>query len=215
MKVLLATTNDAKIKYYGTRLKEKGIDLVTLKDLNVDIDVNEDGKDPIENAVIKAKAYYDISYLPTIAIDDGLFFENVPEGVQPGTHVRRFGGKRFNDSEMIEHYIGLVNKYGTNGKLNGYFLKGVAVVDKEHTYTFDFKSKRCFTNQQSKFLDKGYPLDSIQIVSPFNKFKCELTKEEEEESLGIEKQEIFGFILKTIEEIEKASKKLVKSSYGN
>lgn len=211
MQVLLATTNDAKIKYYGTRLKERGIDLVTLQDLNIDIDVDETGKDPIENAVIKAKAYYDISHLPTIAIDDGLFFENVPEEVQPGTHVRRVNGKRLNDSEMIEHYMGLVNQYGTDGELDGYFLKGVAVVDKEHTYTFDFKSKRYFTNKQSEFLDKGYPLDSIQIVSPFNKFKCELTKEEEEETLGIEKQEIFGFILKTIGEIEKASKKLVKS----
>lgn len=211
MQVLLATTNDAKIKYYGTRLKERGIDLVTLKDLNIDIDVDETGKDPIENAVIKAKAYYDISHLPTIAIDDGLFFENVPEEVQPGTHVRRVNGKRLNDSEMIEHYMGLVNQYGTDGELDGYFLKGVAIVDSEHTYTFDFKSKRYFTNKQSEFLDKGYPLDSIQIVPPFNKFKCELTKEEEEETLGIEKREIFGFILKTIGEIEKSSKKLVKS----
>jgi len=211
MKILLATTNDAKIKYYGTRLKERGIDLVTLKDLNIDIDVDETGKDPIENAVIKSKAYYEVTKLPTIAIDDGLFFENVPDEVQPGTHVRRVGEKRLNDHEMIEHYIELVNKYGTEGKLNGYFLKGVAIVDGEHTYTFDFKSNRHFTNRQSEFLDQGYPLDSIQIVPPFNKFKCELTKEEEEETLGIEKQEIFGFILKTIGEIEKASKKLVKS----
>lgn len=212
MKVLLATTNDAKIKYYGTRLKGKGIDLVTLKDLNVDIDVDENGKDPIENAVIKAKAYYNISHMPTIAIDDGLFFENVPEEVQPGTHVRRVGDKRLDDHEMIEHYIGLVNQYGTEGRLNGYFLKGVAVVDGERTYTFDFKSNRYFTNKQSEFLDKGYPLDSIQIVLPLNKFKCELTKEEEEATLGIEKVEILGFILRTLEEIEKENdKKLVKS----
>ncbi len=203
MKVLLATTNDAKIKYYGTRLKEKGINLVTLKDLEIDVDVDETGKDPIENAVIKAKTYYEISQLPTIAIDDGLFFENVPEEVQPGTHVRRVGEKRLNDQEMIEHYINLVNQYGTDGKLNGYFLKGVAVVNGENNYTFDYKSNRHFTNRQSNFLDKGYPLDSIQIVVPINKFKCELTKEEEEATLGIEKKEIFGFILKTIQEIEK------------
>lgn len=212
MKILLATTNDAKIKYYGSRLKEKGINLITLKDLDIDVDVDETGNNPIENAVIKAKAYYEISKIPTIAIDDGLFFENLKEEMQPGTHVRRVNGERLNDSEMIEHYINLVNQYGTSGKLNGYFLKGVAVVDKEHTYTFDFKSKRYFTNRQSEFLDKGYPLDSIQIVPPFNKFKCELTKEEEEETLGIEKQEIFGFLLRAIEKIEKEnSKKLVKS----
>jgi len=211
MKILLATTNDAKIKYYGTRLEEKGIDLVTLKDLKIDIDVDETGKDPIENAVIKARAYNEISHLPTIAIDDGLFLENVPEEIQPGTHVRRIGNKRLNDQEMIEYYINLVNQYGIDGKLDGYFLKGVAIVDKDHTYTFDFKSYRHFTNRQSKLLDKGYPLDSIQIVPPLNKFKCELTKEEEEATLGMEKIEIFAFILKTIKEIEKEnSKNLVK-----
>ncbi len=212
MKILLATTNDAKIKCYGTKLKEKGIDLVTLRDLNIDVDVDETGKDPVENAVIKARAYYEITHLPTIAIDDGLFFENLPEEVQPGIHVRRVGEKRLNDSEMIEHYLGLVNQYGTDGKLNGYFLKGVAMVDGNDTYTFDFKSNRYFTNQQSSKVLKGYPLDSIQIVLPLNKFKSELTREEEEKTLGIEKEEIFGFILKTIHELEKKKKKeLVKS----
>ena len=40
----------------------------------------------------------------------------------------------------------------------------------------------------------------------------ELTREEEEKTLGIEKEEIFGFILKTIHELEKKKKKeLVKS----
>lgn len=211
MKILLATTNEAKIKYYGSRLKEKGINLITLKDLDIDVDVDETGNYPVENAVIKARAYHDISGIPTIAIDDGLFFENIKEEEQPGTHVRRVDGKRLNDSEMIEHYINLVNKYGIDGKLNGYFLKGVAVVDKEHTYTFEFRSNRYFTNKQSELLDKGYPLDSIQIVPPFNKFKCELTKAEEEETLGIEKKEIFGFIIERLEEIEKENaKKLVK-----
>lgn len=210
MQFLLATTNDAKIKYYGTRLKEKGVEFVTLKDLNIDIEVDETGNNPVENAVIKAQAYYNICHIPTIAIDDGLFFEGVKDEIQPGTHVRRVNGKRLNDDEMIKYYIDLVNKYGSDGKLNGYFLKGVAVVDEEHTYTFDFKSNRYFINQQSEFLDKGYPLDSIQVIPSLNKFKCELTREEEEETLGIEKKEIFRFIQKTIEEIEKNAKKLVK-----
>lgn len=211
MKFLLATTNKAKIRYYGTKLKEKGIDLITLKDLDIDIDVDETGKDPIENAVIKAKAYYDISHLPTIALDEGLFLDNVPDEIQPGTHVRRVNGKRLEDHEMIEHYIQLVNQYGTDGKLNGYFLKGVAIVDSEHTYTFDMKAPRTFTNQQSEVIDEGYPLASIQMITSLNKFKSELTEEEEKVTMDLEQKDIFEFILKTIGEIEKTSKKLVKS----
>lgn len=203
MKFLLATSNKAKIRYYGTKLKEKGINIVTLNDLNIDIEVEETGKNPIENAIIKAKAYNEISKLPTIALDEGLYFENIPNEIQPGIHVRRINGKRLNDEEMIEHYTSLVNKYGNNGKLNGYFLKGVAIIDKDNIYTEQFKANRLFTNRRSEIIDEGYPLASIQIITSLNKFKSELTEEEEKITMDIEQKDIFEFILNTIAIIEK------------
>lgn len=209
MKILLATKNNAKIRYYGTKLKEKGIDIITLKDLNIDIDVDEIGKSPIENAIIKAKSYNKISNIPTIALDEGLFFENIPEEIQPGIHVRRVNGKRLNDEEMIEYYISLVNKYGNNGILNGYFLKGVAIIYNDNIYTNEFKTNRIFTNKQSKIIDEGYPLASIQFISSVNKFKSELTEEEEKITMDIEQKDIFDFILNTILVIDN-DKKLIK-----
>ena len=133
MQVLLATTNKAKIKYYGTKLKEQGIEILTIEDLNLNLDVEETGKSPNENAILKAKAYYEVSEIPTIAIDDGLFFENVPDEIQPGVNVRRINGKRLSDTEMIEYYKGIVKQYGTLGQLKGYFLKSVAIVFGEKT----------------------------------------------------------------------------------
>lgn len=211
MKILLATTNKAKIRYYGTKLREKGIDLITLNDLGINIEVNETGENPIENALIKARSYQEASHLPTIALDDGLFLENIPNELQPGTHVRRVGTKKLSDQEMIEYYIGLVNQYGIQGKLNGFFLKGVAIVDVSGTYTFDLKVNRCFVNYQSMVVDEGYPLASIQKVFPLNKFKSELTEEEEKATMDIEQKGILEFILKTIQRIEnKEPKELVK-----
>lgn len=131
-----------------------------------------------------------------------MFLENVPDSVQPGTHVRRVNGKRLSDNEMIEYYIGIVNQYGENGFLKGYFLKGVAIVNIDNTYTFDYKANRCFTNKQSKVIDEGYPLASIQINSDLNKFKSELTEDEERITMDIEQKDIFEFILNTISEIE-------------
>lgn len=209
MKFLLATTNKAKIRYYGTKLTQQGIEIVTLNDLNIDCDVDETGNNPIENAVIKAGAYSKLSGIPTIALDEGLFLENVPNEIQPGVHVRRVNGKRLDDNEMIKHYIELVNQYGNNGELMGYFLKGVAIVDGDDIYTFECKANRCFTNRQSTVIDEGYPLASIQIISPFNKFKSELTEEEEKVTMDIEQKDIFSFILNTISTIEK-KKKLIK-----
>lgn len=211
MKYLLATTNKAKIRYYGTKLKERGIEIVTLEDINIECDVDETGKNPIENAIIKASAYHKLSGMPTIALDEGLFLDGVPDSIQPGTHVRRINGKRLTDIEMIEYYIDLVNKYGENGILKGYFLKGVAIVNQNDTYTFDYKANRCFTNKQSKIIDEGYPLASIQIISSLNKFKSELTEDEEKSTMDVEQKDIFKFILNTISTIEQdQTKKLVK-----
>lgn len=206
MKYLLATTNKAKIRRYSTKLIENGIDLVTLNDLNIELDVNENGNNPTENAIIKAKAYNQATNMVTIAIDDGLFLNNVPNEIQPGTHVRRVNGKRLNDKEMIEHYISLVNEYGTNGELTGYFRKGVAIVTGNNTYTFEHKSNRKFTNKQSNVIDEGYPLASIQIIESIGKFKSELTKDEEEQLMQTEKSAITDFIINTINEIEKNEK---------
>lgn len=209
MKYLLATTNKAKIRYYGSKLIEKGIDIITLNDINIDLDVDETGKNPIENAIIKARAYYNECNMPTIALDEGLFLDGVPDSIQPGTHVRRVNGKRLDDKEMIDYYISLVNKYGKDGKLPGYFLKGVAIINENNTYTFQYKADREFTNKKSSVIDEGYPLASIQIIKGIGKFKSELTLEEEKMTMDIEQNDIFNFIVDTIKSIEK-SKKLTK-----
>ena len=212
MKYLLATTNKAKIKRYATKLIENGINIVTLNDLNLELDIDENGNNPTENAIIKATAYHKATNMPAIALDDGLFLDNVPDEIQPGTHVRRVNGKRLNDKEMIEHYISLVNKYGKNGELTGYFKKAVAIVTGNETYTFEHKSGRKFTNQQSTVIDEGYPLASIQIIESLGKFKSELTKEEDEKILHTERNEICNFIINTIKIIERNEENQIKGT---
>jgi len=202
MKILFATTNKAKIKSYIKRLECIGIDVVTLDDLSISIDVEEDGLDPVSNAIIKASAYAKMSGLPTISLDDALFLNNVPDEIQPGTNVRRVNNKRLNDEEMIEYYINLVNEYGENGKLDGYFLKGIAMVSENQVFSFQKKNFRCFTNKKSTIINEGYPLASIQFISKFNKFKTELNKEEDEIITGFEIKDMLKFILNTVEILE-------------
>ena len=190
------------VRRYGTKLAENGIDFVTLDDLNLNIDIDESGNSPTQNAIIKATEYNKITKMTTIALDDGLFLDNVPEDVQPGTHVRRVGGKRLNDTEMIEYYTSLVNKYGVDGELTGYFIKAVAIVCEGKTYTFEYKTDRKFTNKQSKIIDEGYPLASIQFIESIGKFKSELTKNEEEKIVNVERTQIAKFIIDTIKKLE-------------
>ena len=207
MKVLFATTNKAKMKSYGTPLIKNGIELVSLSDLNIDIDVDENGNDVVENACIKAKAYYELSNMNTFAIDEGLYFEDVEDKIQPGTHVRRVNGKRLNDEEMIDYYLDLVNKYGKNGILTGYFKKAVALIINGELSTCEIKTYREFINKRSNVVREGYPLASIQYVDKYNKYKSELTDEENEELKKEEQNEIIELLL---EKLNSKTKKLEK-----
>ena len=194
MKILFATTNPAKIKRYAPLLEKQGHEVVTLKDLNITTDIEETGKTPIENAIVKAKAYHEISNLPTIALDDALYLENVPNNLQPKTNVRRVNGKRLNDEEMITYYTSLVNRYGKDGKLHGYFQKGIAIVTDEKTESFQTKSTRCFSSTRCDKVNEGYPLASIQWIDELNKYKAELTEAEDDKIMAEEQKEIVKFI---------------------
>lgn len=198
MKVLFATTNPAKLKMYGKTLQEKGYEVVTLKDLNITTEVEETGTTLEENAIIKANAYYNISKLPTIAVDDALILENVEDHLQPGTNVRRINGKRLTDEEMIIYYTDLVNKYGIDGKLNGYFFKGVAIKTEKGIKSVEEKSPHCFKNTSSKQINEGYPLASMQWVEELKKYKVELTEKEKEQLEYKDNKKILDFIDTTI-----------------
>lgn len=198
MKLLFATTNPAKIKRYESRLAEKGIELITIKDLNFKLNINENGKNAIENAYIKAKAYYDATNMITIGMDDNLFIEELPEEKQPGTHVRRVNGKELTDNEMIEYYSNLAKEYG--GKLTAKWVYGMVIYNgkevKEYTWS---KSHFYFIDKPCNKRNPGYPLDSITIVPEYDKYYLDLSNEEKENyKQNNNTNNVVKFILKNI-----------------
>lgn len=198
MQVLFATTNPAKVKKYRDLLKEKGIELVTIKDLDFKLDIDENGKDAIENAYIKAKTYYDKTKIPTIGMDNNLFIEELPEEKQPGTHVRRINGKELNDDEMIKYYTNLVKE--NYGKLTAKWVYGMVICSDNGVNKFSWsKDHFYFVDKPCEKRNPGYPLDSITIVPEFNKYLAELTEEDKEVYKKKDNiDEVIEFITKSI-----------------
>lgn len=197
--VLFATSNQSKINRFKKGLLENDIELLSLKDLNITIDVNENGKTAIENALIKANAYYEIAHMPVIGMDDTLYLEGVPDDIQPGLFVRRVNGKELNDEEMIEHYTDLVKKYGINGKLNCKWIYGLAVINekgKESTYTWS-KSNFYMIDKPSTKINPGYPLNSISKYEKIDKYFTEIT-EEDKKLIEDNEDDVINFITKSI-----------------
>ena len=198
MKLLFATTNPAKVKTYKDKLAEKGIELITIKDLGIKININENGKNALENAYIKAKTYYDKTKIPTIGMDDSLFIEGISEEEQPGTNVRRVNGKRLNDEEMIEHYTKLVKKYGN--KLTAKWVYGVVVCTDKGIFKFTWsKDDFYLVDKPIEKRNVGYPLDSISVIPETGKYFAELVEQKDEKYKKKESiEKVINFIVKSL-----------------
>lgn len=88
-KLLIATNNIGKLKEFQDLLKESGIELIMPADINLDLEVEEDGSTYAENAAKKAIAFSQASGLTSLADDSGLEVDAL-DGA-PGLYSKRYG----------------------------------------------------------------------------------------------------------------------------
>ena len=182
-KILIATTNKAKLKEIKNSLKpllKQKIKLLTLTDVGVEEKPEESGKTFCENAKIKAKFYAQKTGLPTLSDDGGLLIPFLNN--EPGVRSRRWLGYEASDDELIN-----------------YTLERLKNVPKEKRIAylqvclcfFDPKTKKIFFEEEKieGFIEKipsgkktfGYPFRALLIVKKFNKYYDELNKEEHQQ----------------------------------
>lgn len=180
MRLLYGTGNPAKLSVMRKRLQSLGIEVMGLRDLDCEIpSVPEDGQTPLENARQKAVAYYQAFHIPVFSCDSGLYFDNVPDEVQPGVHVRTVNGKYLTDGEMLTYYSGLARKYGD---LTAVYKNAIClVIDEEHIYEAmksSMESERFVLTEKPHMIQKqGFPLDSLSIDIKSGKYYYDLPEE--------------------------------------
>ena len=185
MKLLYGTGNLAKLSAMRNRLEQLDIELIGLNDLRVEgknvPEVKEDGNTPLENARQKALAYYKAFHMPVFSCDSGLYFDNVPDEIQPGVHVRTINGKYLSDEEMLAYYTGLVKKYGP---LTARYKNAICFVKDENSIyeaMDEAKEREKFILTDiphSQIRKKGFPLDSISINIKTGQYYYDLSMEQ-------------------------------------
>jgi len=94
MKIVLATNNPNKVREVKEILNGLGIEILTLKDLGIEIEIKED-QDTFEgNARKKAHTIFNLTKLPTIADDSGLMVDQLNGA--PGVYSSRYAGEEHN-----------------------------------------------------------------------------------------------------------------------
>lgn len=181
MKLLFATGNNLKYAHMVRRLKDfSDIEVIMPKQLGININVDENGTTAEENAIIKTKAFYDISKIPVIAEDSGLWIEKFPDEKQPGLHAKRIGGvEGLTDEQILDYYISEITKLG--GESNAMYKTGVAIIDKNgklFSTQIDEEPFLLTNKNNNKPIISGGVLDCVSIDPLSNKYFNELTDED-------------------------------------
>lgn len=101
-KIVFATTNEGKVKEIKEILKDFPIEVVSMKEMGITADIEENGATFEENSLIKARALVKLTGLPALADDSGLEVDYL--NGEPGIYSARYLG-RDTDYEYKNNYI--------------------------------------------------------------------------------------------------------------
>ena len=100
-KIYVATNNKGKLKEIKAIFSD--FEVLAIKDLGFDFDVEEDGKTFSENSYKKAVALYNLTKCPVIADDSGLCVDAL--GGEPGVYSARYAGEHGNDEDNTKKLL--------------------------------------------------------------------------------------------------------------
>lgn len=175
---IVATHNLNKLKEMKEILQTFPLELVSLKDLNYDKEILENGNTFEENALLKVQtlqmAYPDAFIL---ADDSGLCIDCL-DGA-PGIYSARFGGENADYSEKFRLLYEALKKYEFS-KWTAQFVCVIALAfpqklkEKARTYRADWEGRISLTPSG----DTGFGYDPIFYLPTLQKTVAELGKEE-------------------------------------
>lgn len=170
MKLLVCTHNLNKIKEIKDVLTDLNVEIVTLKDLNDNTEVIEDGLTFKENAYIKASYFGDKHQRLSLSDDSGLEVDHLNGA--PGVYSARYAG---NDLQNIKKL--LFNLTDVENR-NAQFTTVLALYNpfKKETLYYEGHLKGVITDRITG--SNGFGYDPIFFVPEINKTLAELSREE-------------------------------------
>jgi XTP/dITP diphosphohydrolase len=170
-KLLIATKNQGKIGEFKEFLKDLPFEIVSLKDLNITEDVEEDGKTYKENSQKKAMFFAKLSNLPTIADDGGI--EIVALNNEPGVRTRRWLGHHMSDEEIINHMIKISKELPDNNRKAFFKTIVTLALPSGKVWSVSGEVEGIISKTHKLSFMEGYPFRSFFYIPKINKFYYE------------------------------------------
>ena len=132
MKIVFATNNQHKLSEIRQILGDR-VEVLSLKDINCDVDIPETGTTLEANALQKAQYIYDHYHMDVFADDSGLEVEALHGA--PGVYSARYAGGDGHDSEA--NMAKLLHELGENNTRRARFRTIIALIIQGQVHEFE------------------------------------------------------------------------------
>ena len=174
MKLLVATSNPAKLKDYKDFAKDLSLEIVSLKDAGVTEEFDEVHNTFEQNAKGKAEFYQRLTNLPTIADDSGIeipFYNN-----EPGVNTKHWDGKGGNDEHYLNFIVDKIKKIPSEQR-QAHLVVVLAYADGKQTVTAEGIIKGVLTDKIYQKITYEYPWDAVFFLPELNKYNEEVKQD--------------------------------------
>jgi len=172
-KLLIATTNKAKLAEYKKYLSHLPIALISLSDLNITSLPSEDGKSFQDISFAKASFYYNLSALPTLSDDSGLEIDALNGA--PGIKSARWINESPNDQDLINYTLTKLKNIPPE-KRTAQLKTVICLYLNNSKYFFSQASTQGLIAQKPiKNFTPGFPYRAILYLPQYKKYYEQLT----------------------------------------
>lgn len=175
-KILIATGNPGKLSEIKNFLGDiQNIQFLSLQDINYQgEDCEETGETFEENALQKAKFFYEKTGYTTLAEDSGIIIEALKGEL--GVKTRRWGaGANATDEEWMDFFL---NRMKNETNRNAKFFTAACVYDGKTEKNFSGTCQGKILEQSNTPLEKGIPLSAYFLPEGETKVFSAMSKEE-------------------------------------
>ena len=182
-RLILASNNKKKIKEMKEILKELNIEVKSLENENINIDVVEDGKTFEENAKKKAKEIYEFllkrgdKNFIVLADDSGLAVDYL--NGEPGIYSARYAGEHGNDAKNNEKLLKNLSGLGKESRGAKFICQLAMFTDQGEYFKVTGEVKGRIVEELHG--EGGFGYDPLFFYEPLNKTFAQLTAEEKNE----------------------------------
>ncbi len=173
-RLIVASNNVKKIKEIKAILAKYPIDVVSLKEAGIDIDVEEDGNTFIENSYKKASEIYKIVNNSMVLADDSGLMVDCLDGA-PGVYSARFAGEHGNDKKNNEKLLKLLEGKKIEERKAKFVCAMVLIIDDATVIKVQGEIKGRIIDEEKG--ENGFGYDPLFYVPEYDMTFAEMNSE--------------------------------------